>query len=158
MLCSECHLREATVRVTTDIDGVKRVHFLCPVCAQKLNHIAAEGISGAFSQVGGVRAAADRDKVCRSCGTRMSDFARTGYVGCENCYREFEPEMSRAVARVQGTERHRGKFPKSCANYALRAEYEGLAEELKRAKDEDRFEDAMRIYNRMNEIRAKLER
>ena len=154
MLCSDCKLREATIRVVTDINGIRREHYLCPVCAQKWKQGASEHGPGAFSSFGGY---SERDRVCRSCGTRLSDFSRTGYVGCENCYREFEPYMSRVIARVQGNERHRGKFPRSVRGSALRIEYEGLAEELKRAKDEDRFEDAMRIYKRMNEIRAELE-
>ena len=155
MLCSECKIREATVRVVTDINGIKRERYLCPVCAQKWKLTATEQSSGAFSSFGGY---GERDRICRSCGTRLSEFSRTGYVGCENCYREFEPYMSQVIARVQGDVRHRGKFPKSCENYALRAEYESLAEELKRAKDEDRFEDAMRIYDRMKEIRSQLEK
>ena len=160
MLCSECKINEATVRVVTEINGVKTETYLCASCAKRLQAFAAMDFAGALSPFGGYSLdSPNRDKVCRSCGTRLSQFNSTGYVGCENCYREFEPTMQQVVSRVQGTERHRGKFPKGCGDtYALRNEYEGLAEDLRRAKDEDRFEDAMKIRDRMNEIRKKLEK
>ncbi len=159
MLCNECKINEATVRVVTDINGVKSEIYLCESCAKRLHAIAAMDFAGAFSPFGGYSLdSPGRDKVCRSCGTRLSQFNSTGYVGCENCYREFEPTMQQVISRVQGTEKHRGKFPKRCGNAGLAAEYEGLSEDLRRAKDEDRFEDAMRIHARMKEIKEKLEK
>ncbi len=51
------------------------------------------------------------DKVCKSCGTRYSEFLKTSMLGCPDCYKAFNSEIISALGKFQHDTFHTGKNP-----------------------------------------------
>ena len=81
------------------------------------------------------------EKYCKYCKTTLSDFYATGMLGCPNCYRAFEKELSPVLYKLQGTDRHEtGAAPKIRGiDKELLTEYERLKKERELAGIEGRF-------------------
>ena len=58
------------------------------------------------------------EKSCPACGMTMSEFRRTGLLGCAYCYSAFRAELYDTVRKMHGIHgevRHRGKRPEASA-------------------------------------------
>ena len=98
------------------------------------------------------------DKVCKDCGTYLSEFYRTGMLGCPHCYDAFRSEIEAAVFKIQNNVRHEGKIPTlSSVDKELYAEYRRLFAEKEAAVMESRFGDVKRISDELIELKAELE-
>ena len=53
------------------------------------------------------------DKICRACGRRLSEFYETYMLGCPECYKAFESEITASLKKVHGAFYHSGKTPKT---------------------------------------------
>jgi protein-arginine kinase activator protein McsA len=100
------------------------------------------------------------DKVCKKCGTLLSEFYNTGMLGCEYCYMAFEKEILTALKKIQGRTFHTGKTQKlSAFDRELLAEYNALIKEKERATIEGRFTDirelAEQILSLSEELRSR---
>ena len=93
------------------------------------------------------------NRVCTSCGTRLTDFNNSGYLGCPTCYKEFSEFLQPVIKRVQGSLKHIGKSPKDGGGYSAQREFMRLDAELKSAVDEERYEDAAAIRDKLRKIR-----
>ena len=50
---------------------------------------------------------------CPSCGLTFSEFKTSGHLGCANCYKVFESQISPLIERAhEGATHHVGKVPK----------------------------------------------
>ena len=97
------------------------------------------------------------DKVCGSCGTRLSDFYKTGMVGCENCYSAFKEEIRDAVVEIQFGDTHKGKVPPfSSEEKFLLFKYEKLFKDKEIAIMEGRFADVKAISAELIELKEQL--
>ena len=45
---------------------------------------------------------------CSYCGTSYEEIMQTGFVGCENCYKEID-ELQKQLASLYADKKHRGK-------------------------------------------------
>ena len=119
MKCQNCD-SEATIFFKEVVDGKLNEIQLCESCAaEKGFHLIIEqnklSIANQFiwmaenlypesaSKVGSVQ--------CGTCGLRYSQFARTGRLGCGNCYTAFDVQMRQILRRVHGATRHKGRGP-----------------------------------------------
>ncbi len=99
------------------------------------------------------------DKACKSCKTRLSEFYRTGMLGCPDCYAAFEPEIAAALKKIQGGSVHVGKVPKfGGVDKELLNEYRRLLEEKERAGLEKRFSDMAELSEEIAELAEELKR
>ena len=90
------------------------------------------------------------EKICPECGTTLSQFYQTSMLGCPNCYRAFEREITLALKKIQGGTLHAGKTPYGTElDKKLLSEYEMLIKQKERAGIEQRFSD-------MNELTAQI--
>lgn len=97
------------------------------------------------------------DKVCSNCGTRLSEFYRTGMLGCEKCYQSFGREIVSTLERVQGRTFHAGKIPKiSGLDKELLSEYGRLIKEKEKATIEGRFSDIRELSEEILELSEEL--
>ena len=97
------------------------------------------------------------DKVCGSCGTRLSDFYKTGIVGCENCYSVFKEEIENAVSEIQVGNVHKGKVPPfSSEEKSLLFRYEKLFKDKELAVMEGRFADVKAISAELIDLKEQL--
>ncbi len=97
------------------------------------------------------------DKVCKNCGTYLSDFYRTGMLGCPKCYDAFGKEISDAIKEIQAGDLHVGKVPPfSSEEKELLYRYERLFKEKETAVMEGRFSDVKAISEELIRLKEKL--
>ena len=175
MLCENCGKREANVRYSENINGVKKEMHLCEECSRKLGitdkmdfrmpSLDFSNLFGSFledfstpefmpllNEVKQIK--------CDSCGSTFDDIINTGRYGCANCYDVFEDRMDPILKKLQGSNRHNGRLGKISDNKIKfekdrksenkvesmkENKLEKLQEDLKIAIKEERYEDAAKI-------------
>ena len=99
------------------------------------------------------------DKVCKNCGTYLSEFYRTGMLGCPHCYDAFRAEIIKTLGKIQKSAKHEGKIPSlDSVDKELYSEYKRLLAEKEAAVMESRFSDVKKISDDLIDLRAELER
>ena len=74
------------------------------------------------------------EKICPTCGKRLSSFMKTAMLGCPDCYTAFESQIISALKNVQGKTFHVGKKPKlDSLEKELLRDYQRLKEEKEKA-------------------------
>lgn len=124
MLCERCKIREANIKYTEIINGVKTEHSLCSHCAKEMDFGQYAAIlDGEFplgKLLSGLLGLEDdqeetdvRSKVvCPTCGTSFDDFVENSRFGCPDCYSVFDLFISDKMKQLQGSEHHKGKHPR----------------------------------------------
>ena len=99
------------------------------------------------------------DKVCRTCGTKLSSFYKSSMLGCPNCYKAFGQEIIGALNSIQGGTFHVGKTPKlSSIDRELLNEYHNLIKERERASIEKRFDVVNQLNIEIHDLAIELEK
>lgn len=99
------------------------------------------------------------DKECKFCGTKLSSYYDTGYLGCSDCYKEFEKEITASIKKFQGGVVHVGKKPKILPDdRKLLNDYKLYLEEKERAILEKRFTDTAKINKILVSLSEELKR
>ncbi len=125
MLCDNCKKREANVRYSENINGVRRELNLCEECSKKLG-IGEMGLDMPinFSSFFGdfIEDFSNAEFMpmfnelktlkCENCGYTFEDIAHTGKVGCANCYEVFEDRLAPIIRRIQSSNHHVGRIGK----------------------------------------------
>ncbi len=156
MKCQHCNNREANTHIRRIINGKKEEMYLCEECAKELgvmNDFDFEPFSfdGLFSNLLGAGTRAFNSLVgidsCSSCGTTVSDIINSGRVGCADCYDKFEDRLMPSIEKLHGKTKHIGKnvtytTTTNSDDEVPKNSIETLKEELKKAVQEQRFEDA----------------
>lgn len=124
MLCEKCKLREANIRYTEIINGVKTEHNLCSHCAREMDfgQYAAmlDGefplgklLSGLLGLENDEEETQERARVvCPTCQTSFDDFVENSRFGCPDCYGVFDLFINDKIKQLQGSESHKGKHPR----------------------------------------------
>jgi protein arginine kinase activator len=150
MLCDECKMNEAVYRSVKVVNGRRTEKYLCESC-QKLYgglEFLKFGLGDFFSTLTDAEPReAKRQQVCGNCGQTLDNFLQTGMLGCAKCYSEFGAVLKPIILKTQGRTQHMGKVPKNADG-----EYERLKAMLRRAVDEERFEDAYKLKNQIKEL------
>ncbi len=127
MLCEKCKVREANIKYTEIINGVKTEHNLCSHCAKEMDFgqytALLDGefplgklLSGLLGLEENEEETDERSRVvCPTCGTSFDDFVQNSRFGCPDCYGVFDLFISDKIKQLQGSESHRGKIPKIMA-------------------------------------------
>lgn len=166
MKCTHCNEREANTHIKRIINGRKEEMHLCEECARELGVMeefsfepfTMDSLFGnllgagakAFNSLSGV----DR---CTYCGTTFNDIVNTGRVGCAHCYDMFERKLEPSIEKLHGRAKHIGKNvsyteEKNETEKETVSELDKLKADLKLAIQEQRFEDAAVLRDRINEL------
>lgn len=135
MLCEKCKVREANIKYTEIINGVKTEHNLCSHCAKEIDFgqytALLDGefplgklLSGLLGLEEDEEETDERSRVvCPTCGTSFDDFVQNSRFGCPDCYGVFDllsmirSSSSRAVKATgensQNIRGHRKPFLKT---------------------------------------------
>jgi protein arginine kinase activator len=169
MLCDDCGKKEATIQLTQIINKEKMTLNLCQSCADKRGfHSPFEGVPfplaeflssmiTPLSDIGKKPVARTEKEIkCANCGMSFSQFASKGRLGCGNCYKSFRTQLKDLLRKIHGSDRHRGKIPNlpGMEMEHLKEERK-LQEELKKAIDEENFEMAAQIRDKIKNIQEK---
>lgn len=124
MLCEKCKIREANIKYTEIINGVKTEHNLCSHCAREMDFGQYGAVFDGEFPLGRLLSGLlgleedeeDMDEraavVCPTCGTSFDDFVENSRFGCPDCYGVFDLFISDKMKQLQGSENHKGKHPK----------------------------------------------
>lgn len=164
MQCQDCGKKEATVHLTREVDNQKVTLHLCAECAEKrgfrnplegVPFPLAEFLSGMLSQTKTKKSEKATEVSCSVCGMSFSDFTKVGRLGCGNCYLTFRSQLNDLLRKVHGSTTHRGRFPHSQKDVMKPLwEESKLQEELKRAIQEEDFERAAELRDRIKSLVA----
>lgn len=124
MICEKCKMREANIKYTEIINGVKTEHNLCAHCAREMDFGQYTAIlDGEFplgKLLSGLLGLEDDEEeteerarvVCPTCGTSFDDFVENSRFGCPDCYGVFDLFINDKIKQLQGSESHKGKRPR----------------------------------------------
>ena len=182
MLCENCGKREANVRYSENINGVKKEMHLCEECSRKLGISSKMDFSmpsldipsffGSFLEDFSTPEFMPflnevKQLTCDSCGSTFEDIINFGRYGCANCYDVFEDRMDPILKKLQGANRHNGRLGKISDNKVKFEEkdkvpneqganesnkLEKLQNDLKLAIKEERYEDAAKLRDEIKEM------
>lgn len=168
MKCQKCGANNANTHVKTIINGEFKEYDLCSECAKKMGYTNVFGdMEDEFSNFlgsffGNVLPARTQATRCEFCGSTYSDIAKSGHVGCANCYNVFADELFPSIRRIHGNTTHCGKNsrPAEKAKQSKPAEEtkedksKRLKAELDKAIEEQNFEHAAELRDKIKELEA----
>ena len=156
MKCSNCGKNNANIKYNQNINGEVINLNLCEECAQKL------GIFNSFDDIFSPMIM-DFDYVlpeeikCKKCGYTLSKYRSTGLFGCEECYNTFKKEIDSLLPKIQGKNRHVNKKARKVKNAknTQMSELDKLKEELKELIEQEKFEEAAVVRDKIKNIESK---
>ena len=180
MLCQSCNKNEATIYYKKTQNNKTSEYHLCGECAKKLEQNGeidfgpnpfGEGLTHNyfdtlfntdlafpfFSPSPAVKRSQGRR--CSGCGMSYSQIMSAGTVGCPECYRSFEKELSFSVARLHGKEGdldicHSGRVPHRLkSSYAKKNTLQELERKLKEAIEAQEFEKAAQYRDEIRNMK-----
>jgi protein arginine kinase activator len=170
MLCQDCNKNEATIHLTQIVNNEKIVLNLCKICAEKRGfHSPFEQmpfpLADIVSGMVGPSKSKKKDDLgknikvdikCPNCGLTFAEFGRIGRLGCAECYRAFRSELTNLLRRIHGSAEHRGKIAETSTDglQSIREESR-LRDELRKAIEDENFEVAAELRDRIKELNHK---
>ncbi len=169
MLCDNCGENEAKIKLTHIINGKKTEMMLCEECSKKasisnmefempidISNFLGDFISDYEDNTYVPFNPITKQIKCNNCNMTYEEFLETGKFGCKDCYEAFSGKVDLLLKKIQGTDRYKGR---ECINKEdnnqkinINNELEDLKKGLKQAIKEERYEDAAKIRDRINEI------
>ena len=159
MLCERCGKNHATTHIKTVVNGVKKEYNLCSVCAAKegySNNSLSGMLASMFGEVSPTELLTPKTK-CPVCGRTFSDIAKTGKVGCSECYDTFYDQLLPYLKRVHGSTIHVGRIPETAPSVEKtpKSTLEDLKNELSRLVAEEKYEQAAVVRDKIKEMEEK---
>lgn len=151
-LCSQ----PATVHLTQIVNNKVHKVDLCEACAQAKGVTDPQGFSLAdlllkASASNEAEPAGDR---CPSCGFTQGDFKKHGRFGCPVCYQTFSTMVEPMLDNMHKGTKHTGKVPhKTLDRKKINEQIHTLEADLEKAVRAERYEDAARLRDAINELR-----
>ena len=177
MICQNCGKKQANVKYTENINGVKKELNLCEECSEKLginniNFNIPINFSSFFGEFLEDFTNSDymplfsdvKTLKCNECGYTFDDIVSTGKLGCGICYDVFEVRLDIIIKKIHGDNKHVGRLGKKLKNDSKQHEQqniknelqdntiEKLKNELKLAVQEERYEEAAKIRDEIKKI------
>ena len=160
MLCQNCNSQNATTHIKRIINGKKEEMYLCQHCANELgyNDIISNmnlgsflgNFLGASTDIQKSLAGVER---CEMCGSSYSDIVSLGKVGCANCYDKFYDKLIGSIENIHGRAKHVGKVTNKAYVPEQESTVDKLSRLLKQAIDEQNFEKAAKLRDKINELK-----
>jgi protein arginine kinase activator len=166
MKCDVCGKNEATVHLTEVInDKVTKLH-ICGKCAKAKSeemqshfglHDLLSGLVDSEPGLSGEPLAKGTEFECATCGMTYYDFQRTGRLGCGECYKTFDRNLSELLRKIHGSDRHVGKIPfKGEKTLDKQKDIQRLRSELNDFILAEEFERAALVRDRIKELEKEL--
>lgn len=157
MKCDVCE-SEASVFLTQIINGQMTTVNLCDACskAKGVTDETGFGLAEAFLNPA-TSAAGAASAVCDACGFTASQLKKIGRMGCPECYTAFRDGLDSLLKAMHKGTRHVGKTPRTIfpEGRTLKS-LNQLKEELSKAVQEERYEDAAKLKNEIHQLQENL--
>ena len=173
MLCEYCKEREANVKYTQIVNGVKKEMFLCDKCSKELEigdmsfnmPIDFSSFFGDFINEynNSFMPLLTKQKPvrCDNCKMTFDEFVNQGKFGCSHCYDTFSENIDTILKRLHGSNRYVGRkvSKKDETNIALENETSVEDEKIKELKSiikklikEEKYEEAAKVRDEIKKI------
>lgn len=165
MLCQNCGKNEATTHIKRVVNGNMAEMHLCSACAQHLGYgdmfsgfgFNLDEFFGGLLGDENLSIGSSYEEKCPKCGCTFNDIVRSGKLGCADCYRKFYDRLLPSLQRIHGKIKHTGKkaalaVPKTEERKINPVEK--LKEDMQKAIDEQNFEQAAVLRDRIKELEA----
>lgn len=165
MKCQKCGANNANTHIKTIVNGEFKEYDLCSDCAKQMGYTNVFGdIENEFSNFlgsffGNVLPARTQATRCEFCGSSYSDIAKSGHVGCANCYSVFGEQLLPSIRRMHGNTAHCGKNSGRSEKQSVKPQEETkeqklarLKSELDKAVQEQNFEHAAELRDKIKEM------
>ena len=178
MLCDKCKKNEATIVRQTTVNGVTHTEHLCSDCAAKESDnmfgsffnndffndpfLGGNPIANWFAPLfeGATVQTPQKKEVgpgpCPHCGMTWEEFQKNGLLGCGECYDDFSEVLHELLRRIHGKSEHVGKTPfrgsTEVKEKRPQNERERLEAAMKKAVQEENFEEAARIRDKIKAL------
>lgn len=151
MQCDNCGKNQAVIHLTQIVENEMSTFHLCDACAAEKG--LETGVSAPtapltdfLAQMGkstGLGPASPAG-ACEFCGLTLSDFKRTGRLGCPHCYSHFDQHLRGLLRKLHGGTQHMGKvyLPPDPTEMDRTARVTSLRRSLARAVETEDFERA----------------
>lgn len=146
-ICEICGTRLAEFHFTKTVGGKSRTFHICKSCKNILDRELEKKARSA-----NLKAIPEQERTC-VCGTTLKDIAESGYLGCPECYNTFRMHLLDSIRDYQGSTQHKGRNGRARPPVDI----ETLYAELKKAVDEERFDDAAKLKEQIDTIRKDWE-
>ena len=168
MLCEECNEREATYTVSVMMGDETTTRHLCAECMSRMNANIAAGniktlLSSILSAITGSPAEneatpEDNSTACERCGTTLSQFRKSGRLGCPGCYQAFREQLQPMLLQIHGRVQHAGRRPlPSEEEQQVRSRHDELTQQLAQAVAMEDFETAAVLRDQLRAMNASEE-
>ncbi len=171
MLCQKCNHNNATVHFEQNINGKITELDLCEDCAKEMNigfnmDIFPDPVSlisnfwGESDSLFHAPHSSIGEHLCPTCHSGLSSLIGSSFLGCTDCYDEFDSFVENNLRKYQRGIRHIGKRPGSLGNTASKpenrqtpvSEADKLRAELKKAVEEENYEKAAELRDKIKEL------
>ncbi len=169
-LCQICH-KNVAVMVVTEIDekGNKIEIAICEECAKKKGVLESDktlNLEEILKIMVKAKEKENKELKCPRCFLSFYEFKKYGKFGCPECFKTFEEQLVPFIKRLQATIRekadeifHKGKKVTIGAKRSLLlSEIKKLRIELKKAIEEEDYERAAKIRDKLKEKESELKK
>lgn len=166
-LCEECEVNEACYTISVMMGGQVTQRHLCADCMAKMNMNLAAGnvkhllsaimsaITGAGEEESAEPISPEEDVVCERCNTTLSQFTKSGKLGCPSCYTAFREQLTPMLQQIHGRVQHAGRKPiDDEAAQRRRTIYDRLSRQLEQAVAVEDFESAAVLRDQLRHLSA----
>ena len=166
VLCEECGVNAACYTISVMMAGQVKQRHLCPEYMAKMNMSIATGnirqllsaimtaITGTQAPAaGGAGAEAVEDIVCPRCDTALSQFTKSGRLGCPGCYEAFRAQLMPMLQQIHGRVQHAGRKPLDTEEaQRSRSMHETLQRQMEEAVAAEDFEKAAQLRDQLRAL------
>ena len=170
MLCQKCGLIEATIHLNDFIDNNNsRIVHLCEKCAigitEKKNYsLFSDQLQEMIPMVDETDFSFENSgKRCKTCGATFNLYKKNGKFSCPDCYEDHKNLVNQVILSIFGKKKYLGKHPQY--NLTVKSKDlmpstilnknkkdENLSLSLQKAIDDERYEDAAILRDRINSL------
>lgn len=149
MLCDECKKNPATIFFKEVLPGKTVELHLCEACAQKRGLLMSKKMSPIeiLQRLLKEKSAHDEQIICPGCYMSLAEFKRSGRFGCSKCVSAFESYIKKLIKQIQQSDKHIGRRLTPGEKKGI--EVFKLREELKKALENEAYEEAAKIRDRL---------
>ena len=158
LICGHCNKQPAQVHVAEAVehDGERIFEFqhLCDSCAREVGLPHAKTLDPLLLFQPLQLATKEVDSACPQCSLRLSEFRRTGRLGCEKCYDAFKGILREVLEKAHtGKSKHVGRGPGPGGEEGgRRDDLEALQRRLRAAIESEAYEEAARLRDRIKTL------
>lgn len=152
MLCEKCGMNLASLHLSQNINGKKAEMHVCQSCAAQMGYLGADSLfSTDFFNL--LTPNITGHARCPGCGETYEEYKATKRIGCKQCYTHFASFLEPVLKKVHGSAIHAGKLPKKAsATLKVKRESERLRRQLQEAIQNEEFEKAAGIRDKLREM------